>query len=303
MSSYAAPTTIEEAVVVLVGGGRVVAGGTDLVVGARQGKVPLPGDLVAIHRVAALQGVMPADGGGLRIGSLTSHAELVANEEIRSRWTALADGAAIIGSPATRSTGTLGGNIVNASPAADTVAPLVCFGAVLHLTGPLGQRSLPLDGFATGPGRTVVEPSELLVAIELPAADAGTGSCYIRLEFRRQMEIAVVGAAAVVSIEGGVVRDARVAMTALSPTIRRVPEAEAALVGSDGGHDAAEEAGRAVAAAARPISDVRAPADYRRAMASVVTRRAVLGAVARASGEGIAIPASETLFATDGRVR
>jgi CO/xanthine dehydrogenase FAD-binding subunit len=303
MSSYAAPTRIEEAVVALVGGARVVAGGTDLVVGARQGKAPLPEDLVGIHRVGGLRGVTATGGGGLRIGSLTSHAELVAHEEIRLRWTALADGAAIVGSPATRSTGTLGGNIINASPAADTVAPLVCFGAVLHLVGHSGRRSLPLDGFATGPGRTVAEPSELLVAIELPAADAGTGSCYIRLEFRRQMEIAVVGAAAMVSVERGVVRDARVAMTALSPTIRRVREAEAALVGTDGGHHAAEEAGRAVAAAARPISDVRAPADYRRAMAAVVTRRAVLGAVARATGDGVAIPASETLFAVGGRVR
>jgi carbon-monoxide dehydrogenase medium subunit len=114
------------------------------------------------------------------------------------------------------------------------------------------------------------------------------------------MEIAVVGATAVVTVSAGTVRDARVAMTALSPTIRRVPAAETALVGSDGGHAAAEAAAAAVAAAAQPISDVRAPADYRRAMAAVVTRRAVLGAVARATGRSVAIPASESLFATNG---
>jgi CO/xanthine dehydrogenase FAD-binding subunit len=302
MTSYVAPTTVEETVAAILSGARVVAGGTDLVVGARQGKAPLPDDLVAIHRVAALRGVGATDG-GMRIGALTSHAELVADDDVRSRWTALADAAAIVGSPATRGTGTLGGNVVNASPAADTVAPLICFGAVAHVTGPNGARRIGLDEFATGPGRTTLAGGELLVAIELPSARRDSGSCYVRLEFRRQMEIAVVGAAAFVTVEAGVIRDARVAMTALSATIRRVPDAEAALVGTSGDHAAAEAAGAAVAAAAQPISDVRASADYRRAMAAVVTRRAVLGAVARAAGESIPVPASESLFASNGGAR
>ena len=303
MSSYSAPSTIEEAIAALAAGGRAVAGGTDLVVGARQGKAPLPDDLVAIHAVAALRGISRTNDGGLRIGALTSHADLVADEAVRARWTALADSAAIVGSPATRATGTLGGNVVNASPAADTVGPLICFGAIAYLAGPDGERNVPLDTLATAPGRSVLRNGELLVAIELPAAADGSGSCYVRLEFRRQMEIAVVGATAVVTLSAGKVRDARVAMTALSPTIRRVPDAEAVLVGTDGGDDAAKAAGAAVVAAAQPISDVRAPADYRRAMAAVVTRRAVLGAVARAAGRSVAIPASESLFASNGTER
>ena len=126
---------------------------------------------------------------------------------------------------------------------------------------------------------------ELLVGVEIPAPAAGTGSAYLRLEYRRQMEIAVVGATAVVTVADGVVTDARVAMTALSATIRRVPEAEAALVGSDGGSAAIDAAGAAVAAAATPISDVRGSADYRRAMAAVIARRAIdNGALTRPRG-------------------
>ncbi len=147
----------------------------------------------------------------------------------------------------------------------------------------------------SGPGRTTIHPGELIVAVVLPELD-GAGSCYVRLEFRRQMEIAVVGATAVVSLEGGVVRDARIAITALAPTVRRIAVAEAALIGTDGGPEAAAEAGRLAAEAATPISDVRSSLEYRRAMAAVVVRRAVTGAIARARGETIAIPASASTF-------
>jgi CO/xanthine dehydrogenase FAD-binding subunit len=129
----------------------------------------------------------------------------------------------------------------------------------------------------------------------LPELD-GAGSCYVRLEFRRQMEIAVVGATAVVGLDDGVVRYARIAITALAPTIRRVAVAEAALVGTDGGSEAAAEAGRLAAEAAAPISDVRSSLEYRRSMAAVVVRRAVTAAVARARGETIQIPASASTF-------
>ena len=124
----------------------------------------------------------------------------------------------------------------------------------------------------------------------MPAPD--TGSCYLRLEYRRQMEIAVVGVTAVVTLEAGKISDARVAITALAPTIRRVPEAERALVGSDGDTGAVASAANAAAGAAAPISDVRASEQYRRAMAEVIARRAIEAAVARARGEAVPIPAS-----------
>jgi CO/xanthine dehydrogenase FAD-binding subunit len=184
---------------------------------------------------------------------------------------------------------------MNASPAMDTGGPLLCFEGSAILRSSSGERSIGLDELWTGPGATSARPEELLVAIDVPALAAGTGSCYVRLEYRRQMEIAVVGATAVVTIERDRVADARVAITALTPTIRRVPEAEAALVGSDGGDDAVAASAAAAAAASTPISDVRGSAEYRRAMAVVIASRAIAAALTRARGGSVPIPASPAM--------
>jgi CO/xanthine dehydrogenase FAD-binding subunit len=289
--SFTSAVTLEDALAALGSGARPVAGGTDLVVGARQGKAPLPEAIVAIDRIGTLGGIVGVDG-GLRLGALASHEEIVANDVIRERFTALADASAIVGSHATRAQGTIGGNVMNASPAMDTGGPLLCFGATATLRSERGERTVPLADLWTGPGKTVAEPSELLVAIDLPAPEPMTGSAYVRLEYRRQMEIAVVGATAVVTLDAGSVTNARVAITALSPTITRVPEAEAALTGSAGGEEAVPAAARAAAAGSSPITDVRASADYRSAMAEVIARRAIRAALARARGEDAPIPAS-----------
>jgi CO/xanthine dehydrogenase FAD-binding subunit len=301
-TTYAAATTVEEALGAMRSGSRPIAGGTDLVVGARQGKAPLPDALIAIHGLAELHGIEAPAGGGLRIGALTSHADLVDHSAVRERFTAIADASAVVGSHATRHVGTLGGNVMNASPAMETGGPLMCLGAVAVLASAGGERRLALEQLLTGPGRTAASPDELLVAIELPAPAAASGSCYARLEYRRQMEIAVVGATCSITLDGSRVAAARVAITALTPSIVRVPEAEAALTGSDGGPDAVRAAGDAAAAAGRPISDVRASAEYRRAMAAVIARRAIAAALARARGgsETVPIPASPALHgATD----
>jgi CO/xanthine dehydrogenase FAD-binding subunit len=286
---------VEEAVAALAAGARAVAGGTDLVVGARQGKAPLPDRLVAIHRLAALRGVEALDG-TIRIGALATHEEIAAHSAVVERLTALADASAIVGSHATRAQGTLGGNVMNASPAMETGGPLVCFDAIATLHGPSGTRWVALSDLFAGPGRTTAHADELLTAVDVPLPQEGTGSCYARLEYRRQMEIAVVGATAVVTMADGAVSDARVAITALAPVIRRVAEAEAALVGSDGGPAAAAAAAKAAAGDAEPISDVRASESYRRAMAEVIARRAIGAAVARAQGEAIPVPASAALY-------
>ncbi len=287
--------SLGEATTALDDGARPVAGGTDLVVGARQGKAPLPGKLVAIHRLAELRGTT-ADDGVLRVGALTSHAELTAHEVIRSRLTALADACAIVGSHATRAQGTIGGNLMNASPAMESGGPLLCLGATVTLRSTAGTRTLTVDELLAGPGRTTAQPGELLeqVEIPLPATDT-TGSCYARLEYRRQMEIAVVGATAVITLEDDTVTDARIAITALAPTIRRVAAAETALIGTTAGPEAVDAASAAIAAASMPISDVRASADYRSAMAAVIGRRAIGAALARARGGHVPVPASPAL--------
>ncbi len=295
MATYTTARTLEDAIVALAAGARVVAGGTDLVVGSRQGKNPLPDSLVGIHRLPGLNAIKQNDE-GIEIGALVSHSTLVADEVIRSHYTGLADASAIVGSHATRANGTIGGNVMNASPAMDTGAPLLCLGATAKLIGPGGSRSVDLSDLWTGPGNTSAETGEILVSIHIPRPENGTGSSYVRLQYRRQMEIAVVGAGAAVTVLDGVVESAAVAITALAPTIHRVPEAEAILEGSDGGSSAVARAASAAAAAARPIGDVRASVDYRRAMAEVITRRAIETALARATGQMLAIPASESTY-------
>lgn len=291
--SFVAVSTLDEALAALAADpeARPVAGGTDLVVASRQGRKPLPPTIVAIDRIAELGG-QQVGAGGLTLGALTSHAWLAASAEVRSAWTALADASAIVGSPATRGTGTIGGNLVNASPAAEATAPLVVFGASVTMAGPGGRREVAVADLATGPGRTVLAPGELLVSVSVPRPAAGSGSAYVRLEYRQAMEIAVVGAAVLVTVDGGRIADARIALTAVAPTIVRATAAEAALQGAMIEAIDGTAVGAHVADAARPIGDVRASEEYRRAMVAVVARRALAAAVIRATGGDVPVPAS-----------
>jgi CO/xanthine dehydrogenase FAD-binding subunit len=296
---WAAPTALDDALAILAAdaAARPVAGGTDLVVAARQRRRSLPDSIVAIDRIPELAGQRLDDDGALLLGALTSHAWLASAEEVRVGWTALADAAAIVGSPATRGTGTLGGNVMNASPAADTVGPLIVAGAVAVLRSEAGPREIAVADLATGPGVTAARADELLTHVRIPPLPGGSGSAYVRLEYRAAMEIAVVGATAAVVLEGRTedasgIREARIALTAVAPTIIRASAAEALLVGRGADGAAFREAGEAAARGASPISDVRASAEYRRAMIQVVVARALGAAARRAAGEPIPVPAS-----------
>src|SRR5258708_7741496 len=167
VGQFTAPTALADALIAIGAGHRPVAGGTDLVVGTRQGKWSLPESLVALDRIAELRGIVRT-AGGLRIGATTSHADLAGHPDIRERWTAIADAASIVGSPATRHVGTLGGNIANASPAAETSGPLLCFGAEVEVRSATGDRRIALVDLFSGPGRTTIHPNELIVAVVLP---------------------------------------------------------------------------------------------------------------------------------------
>ena len=295
---YRQAETLDEALALLAEGteARVVAGGSDLVVGARQGKAPLPDRVVAIHRLEELRGLVDGTS-GLRIGALVTHADLVNDGVVRERFTALADAAALVGSHATRNVGTVGGNLMNGSPAMETGGPLVVLGAAVELRSAGGSRSVPVEELWIGPGRTVAEPGELCVAVDVPEPAPRSGSAYVRLEYRRAMEIAVVGASAAVTLaDDGSVGAARVALTALAPTIIRSPTAEGALIGAQPDDAALRAVADGAAADARPISDLRAPEDYRRAMAGVMARRAVEAAVSRARGEDLPVPATHAFL-------
>jgi CO/xanthine dehydrogenase FAD-binding subunit len=291
--TFTIATTVEEAVDAMAAGARPIAGGTDLVVGARHGKSALPDDLVAIDRLAELAEIRPGPGGH-RIGALVTHARLMVDPFIVQNYTALADAAALVGSPATRNIGTLGGNVMNASPAMDTGAPLLVFGAMAELAGPDDTRLVPLGELWTGPGSTSARPDELLTGINLPGPSARCGSAYVRLEYRRAMEIAVVGGAAGVTLaEDGSVASASVALSAVAPTIVAVSgiDALAGLTPAAAASRAAELASEQ----ASPISDLRASDAYRRHCVGVMAGRAIDAACRRAAGETIPVPVNRTL--------
>ena len=282
--TYAEPRTVDEAVALLTELGPdagIVAGGTDLVVGARSGKAPLPRALVAIHRLAELEGI--ANGSLLRLGALVTHGDLETSDIVRSRWSALSDASALVGSPATRHVGTIGGNLCNASPAAEAVSPLLVYGAAVSLRTAGGSRTLAVEDFILGPAKTALAPGEMVTGVAVPSPPPASGSAYVRLEYRQTMEIAVVGAAALVTLDGsGHVADAKVALTAVAPTCVRASATEEALRGAEPSANVLAQAAALAAEAARPIDDVRASAAYRSAMVPVIVRRALERAVERA---------------------
>lgn len=291
--SFTIATTVDEAVAAMAEGATPIAGGTDLVVGARHGKAPLPGDLVAIDRIDELMAIGQTED-GTSVGALVSHARLMADPIVVGSYTAIADASALVGSPATRHVGTIGGNVMNASPAMDTGAPLLVLGAEAELRSAAGSRRVTLDELWTGPGQTSASADELLIALHLPAPAERCGSAYVRLEYRRAMEIAVVGAAAGVTLaDDGSIASAAVALAAVAPTVMAVDGAGDALVGHSPG-----EAGDTVAAMAAeqasPISDLRASDAYRRHCVGVMAARAVEAAAARAAGQSIAVPVNRS---------
>jgi CO/xanthine dehydrogenase FAD-binding subunit len=287
-------STLDEALAAVANGARPVAGGSDLVVGARHGKAPMPDSVVAIDRIDSL-GHIETSAEGVRIGALVTHARLETDDEIVGRYTGLADASALVGSPATRHVGTIGGNVMNASPAMDTGSPLVVFGAEIELQSTTGSRRIPVGQLWTGPGRTSAAPGELCVAVHLPPRPAMSGSAYVRLEYRRAMEIAVVGAAASVQLDdGGGLAALSLALTAVAPTIIAV-EGTAALLGRQVDDALLAEIADLAGKQATPISDVRASDRYRRHCVGVMARRAVDAAAQRARGESIAVPVNRSL--------
>jgi CO/xanthine dehydrogenase FAD-binding subunit len=275
------PQTMQEAVDLLrrhAPEARPLAGGTDLVVHARGGRGSLPGTLVHLGGIPGLNAIVVDESGSLRIGAMASHGEVERSDAIRRCWTALSDASAIVGSPATRHVGTIGGNLCNGSPAMEIGGPLLVFDAVLRLVGPGGERLLPLAEFFMGPGRTACGQDEMLAEVLVPPLEApaggATGSAYLRLEFRKAMEIAIAGVAAALALDAqGAIAECRLALTAVAPVIVRVPEAEAALRGQVPGDRMWRRAAELAMTACSPIDDVRSPAAYRRQMIGVYTRR------------------------------
>ena len=281
---YLAPQGLDEALALLTQNGAVpLAGGTDLFLEMERRQTQ-PEAVVDLKRIPGMDGIEPTDR-GLRIGALTLMETLSASFLIRDGYPALGEAARVVGSTQTRNRATIGGNLANASPAADTATPLMALGAVVEATGADGTRELAVDQLFRGPGKTTLRDGELLTAVLIPAMPALSGSSFQRC-VRTAMDIAVVNCAAFLELdEDGVVVNARIALGAVGPTPLRAASAENCLKGQRFNARVAEEAAECAAADARPIDDVRAGADYRREMVRVLTRRAIESAFQRARGD------------------
>lgn len=267
-----------------------MAGGTDLLVAAREKYVAITA-IVDVKGIAGLDAIRAQEGAsnGLCLGALTRIGDLARSSLARERLPHLVEAAGQLGSFQIRSRATLGGNLCNASPAAETVCPLLTAGAeVIMACGTKGEsrRRIALAQFFTGPGRTVLAPGEVLLEVAVPSAECpGTrwGGAYIKLGPRRAMDIAVVNVAAYIGLGEGRVVDARLAAGSVAPTPVLLSEAAALLVGREPDENAINEAARRAQSLVRPISDVRASAWYRSEMVRELTAEAIRIALGRAS--------------------
>jgi carbon-monoxide dehydrogenase medium subunit len=285
---YFAPQSLAEAIA-LFGekgdGGRALAGGTDLVPQIKEGgKIPMPSYIVSLRRLPELRGIEFSESKGLRIGAAVTMAELAESPVVRERYRALADGAGVVGSVQTMNMATVGGNVCNAAPSADTAPALLAYEAVAVIAGPDGERELPLAEFWRGPNATALRPGELLRELRLPVPPPNSGGVYVRQTPRKQMDIAVVGVAVLLTITGERIEHARVALGAVAPTPIRAQETEAMLEGQTITESLFAKAAEAAAAEARPISDQRGSAEFRRHLVRVTTERCLQEAARRAGG-------------------
>ncbi len=273
---YHEPTSIAEAVALgarFGDDGRFLAGGTDLIIQMRRGRLA-PRHMVSLRRVPGLDVI--AVNGGVTLGSRVTHRALERSPHFQGALRALVEGAEVIGGHQVRNVGTVGGNIVNASPAADVVPVLLALDAEVTCAGPGGERRLSLADFLQGPGRTARRPDELLTAVRFAQPAPRTATAFLKAGRRRAMEISVACVAACLTLDvDGRCTAAAIALGALAPTTIRAREAEAALVGRALTPGALREAGRAAAAVCHPIDDVRASARYRRLLVETLVPRAL----------------------------
>jgi aerobic carbon-monoxide dehydrogenase medium subunit len=259
---------------------KLLAGGTDLLPQMKNGVV-IPKRVIDLSGVARVK-ILECDAKGLRIGSAVTARQVEQDTRVRDTYTAVAESAALLGSVQVRNLASVGGNICNAAPSADMAPPLIAMEAQAVIAGPKGERRVPLSDFFTGVRKTVVGPDELLVEIFVPAPGPHSGGCYIRHTPRRELDIAVVGVASQVTMANGVCAKARIALAAVAPTPVRATAAEAALEGKAPTPELIERASDLAGQAAKPISDQRGSADFRRHLVRVLTRRTLITALARA---------------------
>ncbi|MCX8023241.1 MAG: xanthine dehydrogenase family protein subunit M [Syntrophorhabdaceae bacterium] len=282
---YHAPESIEGAInLKLTYGedGRYIAGGTDLLIAMKKREVT-PHHLISLSNIDTLKGISMADDGGIRIGAMTTLGEIERSELVKRYATPLWDAVDVMASTQIRHLATIGGNLCSAVPSADSAPPLIALRAFLKILGPSGEKTVPVENFFKGPKETVLNGEEILTSILIPKVDENSGGCYRKLMRRKAMDLAIVGVAAWIKLDQEKKRciDARVALGAVAPTPIRVEEVEKRLIGSIIDETSIGEAAKIAGTQCRPITDIRASAEYRCSMVEVFTKRAVLGAMDR----------------------
>jgi len=281
---YHAPSSVDAAVELLAGagaGGRVLAGGTDLLVQLRSG-IFEPEVVVDIKKIDETM-AMDREDGGFRIGAAVCGAVLGKNQDLLAAYPGVVESAELIGSTQIQGRASLGGNLCNASPAADTTPALIAAGAVAAVAGPNGRRDVAVEDICTGPGSTSLDAGEFVVSFRLPARSGNSADAYLRFIPRTEMDIAVVGAGVNLTLDdSGNCTAARVGLGAVAPTALRVDGAAGALVGTDAGDAALEAGAEACRAVCSPINDKRGTIEFRTKVAGVLFSRAAKIALERA---------------------
>ena len=283
---YTAPRTVDQAVAILAEKGdraRILAGGTDILVQLREGRKDADW-VVDIKAIPEVNELSLNSHTGLNIGAAVPCYRIYEHADVARVYPGLHDAASLIGGIQIQSRASLGGNLCNASPAADTIPALIAYQARCVIAGPEGRRELPVEQFCTGPGQTALRRGEFLLSLTLPTPRPHSGAAYLRFIPRNEMDIAVVGAGVSVTLDGAGKRcsAARIALAAVAPTPLLVPAAGEALVDGEISDRLIQKAAELAQAAAKPISDMRGDADYRRHLVGVLTRRAIHKAVERA---------------------
>ncbi|MCZ2095611.1 MAG: xanthine dehydrogenase family protein subunit M [Anaerolineae bacterium] len=283
---YVVARTVHEAADLLKPNGRetrVLAGGTDLIVQLRENRRVV--DLVVdIKQIPELNALAYSPEAGLSIGAAVPCFRIWNDPTIAALYPGLVEAVALIGGIQIQARATLGGNLGNASPAADSIPALITHEAICDIAGGDGMRSIPVEAFCAAPGKTSLQPGEFLVRLRVKPPEPGFGAHYLRFIPRNEMDIAVVGAGAalVLDADGATIRSARVALGAVAPTPLLVTEAGEFLAGRVVSDETIEQAAQIARAAARPITDVRGTAAQRQHLAGVLTRRALQRAIDRA---------------------
>jgi aerobic carbon-monoxide dehydrogenase medium subunit len=281
---YLAPRTLDEAIGAFAAAGsaaRIMAGGTDLLVQMRSGAVR-PGLIIDIKKIAEMTSIEETADGGFRIGAAVPGAVLAEHVRFGKVWPGVLEAINLIGSTQVQGRASAGGNLCNGSPAADSVPAMIAAGAVAAVLGPNGSRQLPVEEVPAGPGRTRLAPGEILVSFTYPPRPPGSGDAYLRMIPRTEMDIAVVGCGASVTLHDGICTAARVGLGAVAPTVLLVEAAAKALIGTRLETAAMDAAAEACRAACRPIDDKRGTVAYRTRVAGVLLKRTVAIAARRA---------------------